>query len=39
MLEEKNHHKISPIDSNKLGVYFSPVDVINEDIMYSLVMI
>ncbi len=26
----------APLDSNKLGIYFSPVDVINEDIMYSL---
>jgi hypothetical protein len=25
----------APIDSNKLGVYFSPTDVINEDIMLS----
>jgi len=27
---------LSPLDSNKVGIYFSPVDVINEDIMYSL---
>ena len=26
----------APIDSNKLGVFFSPTDVVNEDIMYSL---
>ena len=26
----------APLDSPKLGIYFSPVDVINEDIMYSL---
>jgi hypothetical protein len=26
----------APIDSNKLGIFFSPTDVINEDIMYSL---
>jgi hypothetical protein len=25
----------APIDSNKLGVYFSPTDVINEDIIYT----
>ena len=25
----------APIDINKLGVYFSPTDVINEDIIYS----
>ena len=32
-----NHHKIlSPIDSNKLGIYFSPTDVINEDIVHSI---
>jgi len=27
---------MAPLDSNKLGIYFSPVDVINEDIMYSI---
>ena len=32
---EKSSQDFAPIDSNKLGVYFSPVDVINEDIMYS----
>ena len=26
---------MAPLDSNKLGVYFSPTDVINEDIIYS----
>ena len=26
----------APIDSNKLGIYFSPVDVLNEDIIYSI---
>jgi hypothetical protein len=26
----------APIDSNRLGVYFSPVDVVNEDIVYSI---
>ena len=26
----------APLDSNKVGIYFSPVDVVNEDIMYSL---
>tara|TARA_A100001011_G_scaffold178425_1_gene187172 strand:+ start:4273 stop:8790 length:4518 start_codon:yes stop_codon:yes gene_type:complete len=27
---------LAPLDSNKVGIYFSPVDVINEDIIYSL---
>ena len=26
----------APLDSNKVGIYFSPVDVINEDIIYSI---
>ena len=26
----------APIDSNKVGIYFSPVDIVNEDIIYSL---
>ena len=26
----------APIDSNKLGIYFSPVDILNEDIIYSI---
>ena len=33
---EKSSRDFAPIDSNKLGVYFSPVDVVNEDIVYSL---
>ena len=33
---EKSSQDFAPVDSNKLGVYFSPVDVVNEDIMYSL---
>ena len=33
---EKSSQDFAPIDSNQLGVYFSPVDVVNEDIMYSI---
>ena len=33
---EKSSQDFAPIDSNRLGVYFSPVDVVNEDIMYSI---
>ncbi len=33
---EKSSQDTAPVDSNKLGVYFSPADVINEDIMYSI---
>ena len=33
---EKSSQDFAPIDSNKVGIYFSPVDVVNEDIMYSL---
>ena len=33
--KEKSSQDFAPIDSNKLGVYFSPTDVVNEDIMYS----
>ena len=29
-------YDLAPLDSNKVGIYFSPVDVVNEDIMYSL---
>jgi hypothetical protein len=32
---EQSSQDFAPIDSNKLGVYFSPTDVVNEDIMYS----
>tara|TARA_B100000287_G_scaffold434820_1_gene500525 strand:- start:1275 stop:2582 length:1308 start_codon:yes stop_codon:yes gene_type:complete len=34
--QEVSAQSFAPVDSNKLGVYFSPVDVVNEDIMYSL---
>ena len=34
--QEKSSQDFAPIDSNKLGVYFSPTDVINEDIIYTL---
>ncbi len=34
--QEVSAQSFAPIDSNKLGVFFSPVDVVNEDIMYSL---
>ena len=33
---EQSSQDFAPIDSNKLGIYFSPVDVINEDIAYSI---
>jgi len=33
---EQSSQDFAPIDSNKLGIYFSPVDVINEDIVYSI---
>ena len=33
---EQSSQDFAPIDSNKLGVYFSPTDVVNEDIMYSI---
>ena len=33
---EKSSDDFAPTDSNQLGVYFSPVDVVNEDIMYSI---
>ena len=32
----KSAYDLAPLDSNKVGIYFSPVDVVNEDIMYSL---
>jgi len=34
--KEKSSQDFAPIDSNKLGVFFSPTDVVNEDIMYSI---
>jgi hypothetical protein len=33
---EQSSQDFAPIDSNKLGIYFSPVDVINEDIVNSI---
>ena len=33
---EKSSDDFAPTDSNQLGIYFSPVDVVNEDIMYSI---
>ena len=33
---EQSSQDFAPIDSNRLGVYFSPVDVVNEDIVYSI---
>ena len=33
---EKSSQDFAPIDSDRLGVYFSPVDVVNEDIVYSI---
>ena len=34
--QEVSSQDFAPIDSNKLGIYLSPTDVINEDIIYSL---
>ena len=33
--QEVSSQDFAPIDTNKLGVYFSPTDVINEDIIYT----
>jgi hypothetical protein len=33
---EVSSQDFAPIDSNRLGIYFSPVDVVNEDIVYSI---
>jgi len=33
---EQSSQDFAPIDSNKLGIYFSPVDVVNEDIVHSI---
>ncbi len=33
--KEKSSQDYAPVDSNKLGIYFAPTDVINEDIMRS----
>jgi len=33
---EQSSQDFAPIDSNRLGVYFSPVDIVNEDIAYSI---
>ena len=32
---DASSNDLSPIDSSKLGIYFSPVDVVNEDILLS----
>jgi hypothetical protein len=32
---ELSAYDLASLDSNKLGIYFSPTDVINEDIIYS----
>jgi len=32
---ELSAYDLSPLDSNKVGVYFSPTDVVNEDIIFS----
>ena len=34
--KEKSSDDFAPIDSNRLGIYFSPTDVVNEDIIYSI---
>jgi len=33
---EKSSDDFAPTDSNQLGIYFSPIDVVNEDIIYSI---
>ena len=33
--QEESSQDFAPVDTNKLGVYFSPTDVINEDIIYT----
>ena len=33
---EKSSDDFAPNDSNQLGIYFSPIDVVNEDIIYSI---
>src|SRR6056300_195648 len=33
---EVSSQDFAPIDSNRLGIYFSPVDVVNEDFVYSI---
>ena len=34
--QERSSDDFAPLDSNQLGIYFSPVDVVNEDVMYSI---
>jgi len=33
---QKGSFDFAPVDSNKLGVYFSPTDIVDKDIIYSL---
>ena len=33
---QKSSFDFAPVDSNRLGIYFSPTDVIDKDIIYSL---
>ena len=33
---EQSNDDFAPLDDHSLGIYFSPVDVVNEDIMYSI---
>ncbi len=33
---EKSSYDLHPVDSNRLGVYFSPQDIINEDIFHQI---
>ena len=33
---EKSNDDFAPLDDNSLGVYFSPTDIVNEDITYSI---
>ena len=33
---EKSNDDFAPLDDHSLGIYFSPVDIVNEDIIYSI---
>ena len=33
---EQSNDDFAPLDDHSLGIYFSPVDIVNEDIMYSI---
>ena len=35
---EVSAYDLAPLDSNRVGVYFSPSDVINEDVILSVLI-